>query len=129
LEHGNWFTPAGRIRVARADVRGNGRASEEPDGDCFGSPFGCVDSSVCVVEASAVGQSVLGANATACVVGLTSSVDVAVGSVDGAAELVVVGDAAAAGSVESHGVGGGCIDTLCEGLAEVAKLFWKTTHQ
>lgn len=95
MEHGDGFAPAGRVGIARRDVRRDGSASEEPDGDGFGSPFGGVDPSVCVVEASAVGQSVLGTDATACIVGLTSSVDVAVGGVDGARELVVVGDAAA----------------------------------
>ena len=118
LKHGNWFAPARRIGVTRADVRGNGRAGEEPDRDGVGSPFGGVDSTVCIVEASAVGQSVLSANATACVVGLTGSVDIAVGGVDGARELVVVGDAAAAGSVQGHGVGGGCVDALCEMVSE-----------
>ena len=96
LEHSDWFAPSRRVGVARGDVSGNGRASEEPNGDCFGSPLGCVDSSIGVIEAGAVGQSVLSANATACIVGLTGSVDIAVGSVDGAAELVVVGNAAAA---------------------------------
>jgi len=118
LEHGYWFTPARRIRVIRADVGRNGGAGEEPDRDGFGSPFGRVDSSICVVEAGAVGQSVLSADAAACIVGLTGSVDIAVGSVDGARELVVVGDAATTGGVKGHGVGGGCIDALCEMISE-----------
>jgi len=60
----------------------------------------------------------LSADSAACIVGLTDSVDIAVGSVDGARELIVVGDAATAGGVQSHGVGGGCIDTLCEMISE-----------
>ena len=118
LEHGYWFAPARRIRVARGDVRGDGRAGEEPDRDCFGGPLGRVDSSICVVEAGAVSEGVLSADAAACIVGLTGSIDIAVRSVDGATELIVVGNATTTGSVKGHGVGGGCVDALCEMVSE-----------
>lgn len=112
LEHGRGHTPVGRSWVARGDVRWDGRAREEPDLDVVTCPFSSIDTTILSVEARTVSLSVGSALATTSIVGLTSSIDVAVGGFDGAQEFVVVCDGAARCGVKGHGVGGGSIDTF-----------------
>jgi hypothetical protein len=57
----------------------------------------------------AIGRSVGGSNAAACVGG---GIDVAVCAQDGAAGEAVIGDGAAGVGVEGHLVGGGGVDVL-----------------
>lgn len=104
-------TPSRRIRSATSDIPGDARAREEPDIDDSPCPFGSVDAASSIVEAVAIGGVVVTSDGTAGVGRLARSFDVAVGSLDFAAEPEGLDGAAIAG-VEGHLVGGLVVDAF-----------------
>lgn len=103
--------PRGRIGGPGRDVRGDGRAGEEPDGDGLAGPFGRVDAAAHGIEAVAEVRGAVGEDGAAGVFGLFGRVGVAVGGVDQARHAGFL-DGAVAGGVEGHGVGRRGVDAF-----------------
>lgn len=110
-EASDGLSPGRWVGAATGNVRGDGIAVEEVDGNFVVSPFGSENTALVRIESRTVGVLVGGRDTTADVRVLACGVDVAVGGVDragegsGAAGGVYAADAAAGSRVEGEFVG------------------------
>ncbi len=102
-------SPCRRVWVPARDVTGNITTGKEPDVDIVACPLCSVDAAANGVETTAVGLRVLVLNTAASVAALSG---VAIAVTEGAGEPAVVGNGAACGGVQGHGVVGVVVDAF-----------------
>jgi len=104
--------PTTRIWIPICNIRRRRSPRKKPNIDIRASPLSRNDTATDIVEASAVGLGILILDIAACVGALAYGVYVAVCGAESTGEAAVVGDGAAVGCVEGHGIVGVVVDAF-----------------
>lgn len=94
------------------DVCRDGTTLEEPDANCFISPFHGVDTTSHIVETIAISVVVAGGDLATFVVSLAGCVDITVVGPEAACEIAIVVDGTTVCRVQCHGIVVLCVHTF-----------------